>query len=69
MHCQGMESNLNKSLAPALRQPKRRGPPIYPQDYICLTCRHGFRAVNPTQCLNPKCGTVSNFVLKKLYNR
>jgi hypothetical protein len=30
---------------------------------------HGFRAVNPAHCLNPKCGTLSNFVLKKNYNR
>jgi hypothetical protein len=63
------EPDLSKTLAPPPRPPKRRGPPIYPQDYICLTCMHGFRAMNPTHCLNPKCETHSNFVLKKDYNR
>lgn len=48
---------------------KPTGRPKGALDYICLACKHGFRAVKPIYCPNPDCGAHSNFVLKKDYNR
>ena len=47
----------------------KRGRPKGALDYICLSCKHGFRAVHPVHCPNPECGAQDNFVLKKEYNR
>lgn len=48
---------------------KRTGRPKGALDYICLACKHGFRAVKPIHCPNPECGAHSNFILKKDYNK
>jgi DNA-directed RNA polymerase subunit RPC12/RpoP len=52
-------------LPPPLSPVKHRGRPKGAKDYICLTCKHGFRDVEPTGCAN--CGA-KNFILKKDYN-